>query len=52
MATGIDFTLRQRGRASVDFLGYLAFGGDRVRERAKQLVYSRFADGDALPDGM
>lgn len=52
MNTGIEFSLKQRGRASVDFLGYFALGGGEVRSRAKALVDSRFADSDALPDDL
>lgn len=52
MATGIDFSLKQRGRASVDFLAFFAYGGAAVRERAKAVVEAKFPDSDALPDDL
>ncbi|MFT7287719.1 MAG: SAM-dependent methyltransferase [Halieaceae bacterium] len=52
MATGIEFSLKQRGRACVDFLTYLALGGTGVRGRAEALVDMRFSDLDALPEDL
>lgn len=52
MATGIDFSLRQRGRASVDFLTCLALGGSRVRDTARLEVETRFPDPAALPEDL
>lgn len=52
MANGIEFTLRQRGRASVDFLAWLAMGSADLRNSAKAEVEARFPDADALPDDL
>lgn len=52
MATGIEFSLKQRGRASVDFLTFMAFGGADVREHAKGVVESHFPDPAQLPDDL
>lgn len=49
MSTGIDVPLKQRGRASVDFLTCIALGGQKVRERSKTLLQNRFPDPQALP---
>lgn len=52
MATGIDFSLKQRGRASVDFLTCLALGGGEVRERSRELLEAKFPDAEALPEDL
>jgi SAM-dependent methyltransferase len=52
MATGTEFALKQRGRASVDFLTALGVGGQAVRARAKAVVESRFPDPAALPEDL
>lgn len=49
MATGIELPLRQRGRASVDFLSYCALGSATVREAAARAVEERFPAPEALP---
>lgn len=52
MSADIDLHLRQRGRASVDFMSYIALGGAAVRDRAKAAVEARFPDAQALPEDL
>ena len=44
--------LRQRGRASVDFLAHMFHGTKRVRQGVQTELNSRFAEGADLPDDL
>jgi SAM-dependent methyltransferase len=52
MSTEIDLHLKQRGRASVDFMSYIALGGAGVRDDARAAVEARFPDPEALPEDL
>jgi len=52
MSTGIEFPLKQRGRASVDFLSYMALGSGRLRARSEALTQQTFPDPAALPEDL
>ena len=45
-------TLRQRGRASVDFLAHTFYGSMGVRQDVRQKIDTRFGDGASLPDDL
>ena len=44
--------LRQRGRASVDFLAHVFYGTTRVRQGVQEELNSHFGDGASLPDDL
>ena len=44
--------LRQRGRASVDFLAHVFHGTARARQGVQKKLHSHFADGASLPDDL
>ncbi len=44
--------LRQRGRASVDFLAHVFHGTTQVRKGVQEQLSTRFGDGTSLPDDL
>ena len=44
--------LRQRGRASVDFLAHVFYGTTGVRQGIQEELNARFGDGASLPDDL
>ncbi len=44
--------LNQRGRASIDFLGHMFHGTQKIREAASEYVVSEFGEGKDLPDDL
>ena len=44
--------LRQRGRASVDFLAHVFHGTAKSHQKVQQGLEARFGDGDSLPDDL
>ncbi len=52
MQTYQDPNLRQRGRASVDFLAQMAIASGAVREGVEAAIAERVADAEELPDDL
>ena len=52
MNNSLQPKLRQRGRASVDFLAHAFHGTTGVRKGVQEELNTRFGDGASLPDDL